>query len=133
MLRIKFVLVGLFVAVVVSGCATSSQVTFPSSREIFMTTGDGDIQKPYEPLGQLLYYETGFRLGFLPLFGLIPIADVDPDVAIKKGISDKVRAMGGNGVINLYIDWEPPKNRFLLLGLFATGGRIKIYGTVIKR
>ena len=57
----------------VSGCAFKSKVMFPAADEIFVTTGDGDITKPYTPVGQLIYIETGFRLNFLPILGLIPI------------------------------------------------------------
>lgn len=121
---------GILILSIGSGCVTSQQVAFPPSREVFMTTGDGDIQKPYEPVGQLMYHEEGFRLGF-PIIGLIPIADVDPEVALQKGISDKVRTMGGDSVINLRMDWTPPANGFI--GIGAKGGAITIYGTVIKR
>lgn len=113
------------------GCATSSQVNFPPSKQLFVTTGDGDIAKPYEPLGVLLYTEYGFRLSIIPILGLIPFHDVDPDVSLQRGISDRVRKMGGDGVINLNINWTPPSNGFL--GLGAYGGHIAIYGTVIRR
>lgn len=125
-----FIMVSMVAFLFVSGCATSTQVTFPSSRSVFMTTGDGNIQKPYEPVGQLIYMKSGFRLP-LPILGLLPIADVDPDVALRKGITEKVRAMGGDAVINLHIDWKAPSGGFL--GLFANGGSVVIYGTVIKR
>lgn len=115
-----------------SGCAaTVSKTHFPAASDLFITTGDGDIQKPYTPVGQLFYFRTGFRLAFLPLFGLIQFNDVDPDVELKKAIYKEVRRMGGDGVINLRISWKPPTDGFL--GIGAYGGHIAIYGTVIKR
>jgi hypothetical protein len=97
---------------------------------MFVTTGDGDIQKPYTPIGQLIYGRTGWRIP-LPILGLIPVADVDPAVELRDGILAEVKRMGGDGVINLKLDWTPARGG--LLGLGATGGNIVIYGTVIKR
>ncbi len=125
-------LVGAGLVLVMSGCATKYQsaTTFPSPDELFVTTGDGDIQKPYTPVGQLIYMRQGFRIP-LPLLGMIPIADVDPDTELRRAIYQEVRRMGGDAVINLKIDWMPPNDG--ILGLFATGGHITVYGTVINR
>lgn len=113
-----------------SGCASFQQVKFPPPDEVFITTGDGDITKPYEPVGHLIYTKTGFRLG-LPIIGLIPIADVVAENAINEIIAREARAMGGNAVINLDIRWTPPSSG--LLGFLAHGGAVFIQGTVIKR
>lgn len=127
----KKILLMLSVIVLLFGCAAiKDQVTFPASDDVFMTTGDGDIQKPYEPVGQLFYYEEGYRIP-APIIGLIPFKTVDPDVALKKEIYKEVKKMGGDAVINLRIDWQPAKNGYL--GFMASGGRIVVYGTVIKR
>ncbi len=107
-----------------------SIATFPAADEVFITTGDGDIQKPYTPVGQLIYYHKGFRIGFL-LLGYIPIKDIDPDMELKTEIYQKVREMGGDALINMSINFLPPKNG--ILGFGATGGSITVYGTVIKR
>ena len=48
-----------------SGCAWKSKIMFPAADEIFVTTGDGDITKPYTPVGQLIYIEQGFRIPFI--------------------------------------------------------------------
>ena len=113
------------------GCAAiKEKVTFPAADDVYMTTGDGDIQKPYTPIGQLFYWDQGYRMP-LPLIGLIPFKDVDPDVALKQDIAKEVKKMGGDGVINLSIDWTPAKNGFL--GFMAQGGSVAVYGTVIKR
>ncbi len=114
-----------------TSCASLRQVNFPPPEEVFITTGDGDITKPYKPIGQLLYTKRGFRLGFLPLFGLIPIAEASAENAVNEIIAQEARAMGGDAVINLDIKWIPPSDG--ILGLGANGGAVFIQGTVIKR
>lgn len=115
-----------------TGCASthSSQVSFPSADDLFVTTGDGDITRPYTPVGQLIYYKQGYRLG-LPLIGLISIDDVDPGVELRRGVLEEARRMGGDGVINVQLNWQPPSNG--ILGIGASGGHIIVYGTVIRR
>ena len=105
-----------------------SKANFPDPDDIFITSGDGNIQKPYTPVGELIYMNEGFRIP-LPLFCMIPFGDVDPDMELKKGVYEEVRKMGGDALINMRISWEPPENYFL----FATGGSVVITGTVIKR
>lgn len=127
----KKVLLMFAVITLLFGCAAiKEKITFPASDDVFMTTGDGDIQKPYTPIGQLFYWEEGFRIPGL-LIGLIPFKDIDPDVVLKQDIYKEVKRMGGDAVINLKINWHPAKNGFL--GLGATGGSVAVYGTVIKR
>lgn len=121
-------LAGVFV---LTSCASLRQVNFPPPEEVFITTGDGDISKPYKPVGHLIYTRRGFRLGFLPLFGLIPFADASAEKAVNEIIAQEARAMGGDAVINLDIKWIPPSDG--ILGLGANGGALFIQGTVIKR
>ena len=115
-----------------TSCSTTyfSKTSFPAPDDVFITSGDGDIQKPYTPVGQLIYYKAGFRIP-LPLLGLIPIADVDPDKELKTEVFTKIREMGGDALINMSINWQPPKNG--ILGMGASGGMVTVYGTVIKR
>ncbi|NCS90085.1 MAG: hypothetical protein AUJ54_02495 [Ignavibacteria bacterium CG1_02_37_35] len=114
------------------GCsAYYSVATFPSADELFVTTGDGNIQKPYTPIGQIIYSKTGARIP-IPILSAIPIEDIDPDVELRTKIYDKVKAMGGDGMINLSLNWQPP-TPFPLSLLFGNGGTITVYGTVIKR
>lgn len=115
-----------------SSCSVQyfSKTTFPAPDDVFITSGDGDIQKPYTPVGQLIYMKTGWRIP-LPLLGLIPIDDVDPDTELKTEVFTKIREMGGDALINMLIHWQPPTNG--ILGLGASGGMITVYGTVIKR
>ncbi len=114
-----------------TNCASLRQVNFPPPQEVFITTGDGDITKPYQPVGHLIYTKRGFRLGFLPLFGLIPFGDASAQTAVNDIIAKEARAMGGDAVINLDIKWIPPSDG--ILGLGANGGALFIQGTVIKR
>jgi hypothetical protein len=113
-----------------SACAQTSRITFPQPDQLFVTSGDGDIQKPYTPIGEIIHYKTGWRLG-LPLLGLIPIADVDPDAELRKEIFTKVREMGGDALINMRTSWTPASGGWL--GLGAKGGYIVVTGTVIRR
>lgn len=127
----KKVLLMFAVITLLFGCAAiKEKVIFPAADDVFMTTGDGDIQKPYTPVGQLFYWEEGFRIPGL-LIGLIPFKDIDPDVTIKQDIAEEVKRMGGDAVINLRINWKPAKSGFLGMGAF--GGSVAVYGTVIKR
>lgn len=107
-----------------------STLTFPDPNDLFMTSGDGDIQKPYTPIGEIFYTERGWRIP-LPLWGLIRFHDVYPEQLVREKLESKVREMGGDSVINLRVDWSPPSSGFL--GFLATGGSIVVTGTVIKR
>ncbi len=113
-----------------AGCATFQKIPFQKSDEIFITTGDGDAVKSYQPIGHLMYTAQGFRIP-LPLLGFIPISDAVAGNAINEIIAEKARAMGGDAVIKLEVQWDPPSDG--LLGLGAKGGALTINGTVIKR
>ncbi len=113
-----------------SGCATLQRIPFQKSEEIFITTGDGDAVKSYQPIGHLIYAKQGFRIP-LPLLGFIPISDAVAGDAINEIVAERARAMGGDAVIKLQIEWEPPSDG--ILGLGAKGGALTINGTVIKR
>ena len=101
------------------------------ARKEFITTGDGDIQKPYTPVGQVIYSKTG-NGGFLPLVKLfLPI--VDPETEINTVFLQMVRNMGGDGVINVSVNWIQPSSFFTRLIGFGHNGHVQIQGTVIKR
>jgi hypothetical protein len=129
--RILFMGLGVLAVLGLAGCSSMSTVNFPDPNKIFMTSGDGNIQKPYTPVGEIIYAQSGFRFGMVPLLGLIPWADVDPEVVIRQKVEAKVAEMGGDALINMEIDWKPPRNGFL--GIGAAGGSIVVTGTVIKR
>jgi hypothetical protein len=112
------------------GSLYNETATFPPANEIFMTSGDGDIQKPYTPIGQLIYSKVGWRIG-VPLLGLIPIADVDPEKELRTAVINEIKKMGGDGLINMAITFEAAKPG--LLGFQASGGKIFVTGTIIKR
>lgn len=117
-------------ALLFCGCATLQRIPFQKSDEIFITTGDGDAVKSYQPIGHLMYTKQGFRLP-LPLLGFIPISDAVAGDAINEIVAERARAMGGDAVINLDIKWDPPSDG--ILGFGAKGGALAINGTVIKR
>ena len=127
---VSLVLIAFCMLLVGGGCRMTRTVTFPAADECFITSGDGDITKPYTPVGQVLYWEQGFRIP-LPFLGLIPFRNVDPDIALNSIMLKKVQSMGGDGIINMRVDWQPAKKGFV--GLFANGGHLFVYGTVIKR
>lgn len=130
MKQIKFLVV-LFVTSLLVGCGAYNEVaTFPPSDEVFITSGDGDIQKPYTPVGQLIYAKSGYRIG-LPLLGLIPFNDVNPDKELREEVITEIKQQGGDGLINMQITFEAPKNG--ILGLGAKGGVLFVTGTIIKR
>ncbi len=130
-MRLKTVLLLALVAPLGACVSThTSRVTFPSPDEMFITSGDGNIQKPYTPVGEIIHYKTGFRLP-APLLGMVPLADVDPDQEIRTTVLSKVREMGGDALINMRVNWTPPSNGFL--GIGAKGGFIVVTGTAIKR
>lgn len=112
-----------------NSCTTVMKATYPAADDVFITSGDGNIQKPYTPVGELYYKERGIRLLPIPLVSLIPIKDVDPDLAMKTKVKEEVRNMGGDALINTKVFFQPP--RFLVL--WSTGGTLVIQGTVIKR
>lgn len=121
----------LLITVFFVGCGAYNEVaTFPPSDQVFITSGDGDIQKPYTPVGQLIYAKSGYRIG-LPLFGLIPFNDVNPDKELREEVITEIRKQGGDGLINMHINFEAPKNG--IIGLGAKGGVLFVTGTIIKR
>jgi hypothetical protein len=122
----------ILVCLVTGGCAYRSAITFPSPDEVFVTTGDGDafLQKPYTPVGELIYIKEGFRIP-LPILGLIPIGDPDPESILRGEILSKVRSMGGDALVSLKIFWTPPKAG--CLGYMARPALLVLQGTVIKR
>jgi len=133
MIRTPAILCALPLIFILGACAPAvhrSTALFPPSEQIFLTSGDGDIQRPYTPVGQLIYLKQGFRIP-LPILGMLSIADIDPDYELRTEVLQEIRRLGGDAMINMEIRWEPPKNG--LLGIGASGGHVAIYGTVITR
>ncbi|WP_321342971.1 hypothetical protein [uncultured Draconibacterium sp.] len=127
----KFILLLPFL-ILFASCTTTyqSKATFPAADDLFITSGDGDITKPYTPVGQFIFMKSGFRIP-LPLLGYLNMWDVDPDEVLKTEVYRKIREMGGDGLINMKISWTPPKDG--IVGLGANGGYVLITGTVINR
>ena len=127
---IKFLSI-VVISLLLTNCTAYKEVaSFPDADDVFITSGDGDIQKPYTPIGQLLFLKAGARIP-LPLLGMIPINDVDPDTELREEIFTEIKKRGGDGLINMQINFEPPTNGFI--GFGANGGNIFVTGTIIKR
>lgn len=125
------ILSALSIIFLITSCNAYKEVAnFPPANEVFVTSGDGDIQKPYTPVGQLIYMKAGARIP-LPLLGMIPINDVDPDTVLREEVFTEIRKRGGDGLINMQITFQAPKSG--IIGLGASGGHIFVTGTIIKR
>lgn len=130
-MKIKNLLLVLLIAIGFNSCGPYQRtILFPPPSEIFYTSGDGDIQKPYTPIGEFVYSQRGFRLG-LPLFGLIPFTALDPEKIIRTKITPKIKEVGGNGLINMKITLVRDDPGFL--GMFAKPGSIQVTGTIIRQ
>lgn len=113
------------------GCAPYQRtILFPPANEIFFTSGDGDIQKPYTPIGEYVYSVRGFRLP-LPIIGLIAFTRLDPERVLREKITPKIKEVGGDGMINMKILMVKDDPGFL--GMFAKPGYIQVTGTIIRR
>lgn len=113
------------------GCSYRSSIEFPPANDLFVTTGDGDIQKPYTPIGQIIYYKASPAIG-IPLFNLF-VPTTDPEVEMNTGFMRMVREMGADAVINTSLDWKPPSSFLSRLLGWGHGGKVLIQGTAIKR
>ena len=103
-----------------SSCSALQQtITFPSAKEIFITSGDGNIQKPYTPLGEFLYADNGIKLFF------IPIKTINPEAILRKVITEKIKEAGGDGLINMRLNF--------IKGKFFSPDQLFLTGTIIKR
>lgn len=113
------------------GCAPYQRtILFPAANEIFFTSGDGNIQKPYTPIGEYVYSVRGFRLP-IPIIGLIPLTPLDPEKVLREKITPKIKEVGGDGMINMKIVMVKDDPGFL--GMFAKPGYIQVTGTIIRR
>lgn len=122
-----FILLAFFL----SSCSAYQEViTFPPSNDVFITSGDGNIQKPYTPMAEFVYTNNGWRLP-LPILGLIPFKKLDPEMVLRKQVSTRIKEMGGDGMINMRIAFM--KDNPGVLGFLAKPGYLYITGTVIKR
>lgn len=80
-----------------TGCTTINVARVPSDRsgrDIFVTAGD--IAEPYESLGLVQVSRSGVRL-----FGFLDPVGTDIEAGLKDVLIPQVRAMGGDGAINV--------------------------------
>jgi hypothetical protein len=110
-------------------------IPYPNPEELYVTLGDGNIERPYQPLGEIVVKKRG--LGF---FG-IPIIKPDLERVIKETLLTKAKDMGGDGVINLCVadlGVTPIYQMHLLAAALILPGfvsfpKAEVVGTVIKR
>lgn len=123
----------LFLFLLTFGCSAYREVIlFPPSDNVFITSGDGNIQKPYTPIGEFVYSDVGIRLP-LPILGLIPFKNLDPEVTLRTVVTQKIRESGGDGLINMKISFVRDNPSPFTLGMFSKPGYLYITGTIIKR
>ncbi|KLT66903.1 hypothetical protein [Pedobacter sp. BMA] len=130
-MKIKTLLMICAISIFLTSCAPYQQlVTFPPAKDVFITSGDGNIQKPYTPIGEFVYAESGYKIG-LPLIGLLNIKSVDAEEVLRQRVTTKIKESGGDGLINMKLNYTPSTNG--ILGLLAKPSTLYITGTIIKR
>jgi hypothetical protein len=80
-----------------TGCTVVDTATVPSDRsgkDIFVTAGD--IPEPYESLGMVQATRSGVLL-----FGFADVVGTDIQAGFDEVLIPEVRAMGGDGAINV--------------------------------
>ncbi|AKJ01855.1 hypothetical protein ATI61_103568 [Archangium gephyra] len=86
-----------FALVALTGCTVINTASVPSDRsgrDVFVTAGD--IPEPYETLGMVQATRSGVLL-----FGFVDVIGTDLDAGFKDVLIPQVRAMGGDGAINV--------------------------------
>jgi hypothetical protein len=86
-----------FALVALTGCTVINTASVPSDRsgkDIFVTAGD--IPEPYETLGMVQATRSGVLL-----FGFVDVMGTDLNAGFKDVLIPQVRAMGGDGAINV--------------------------------
>jgi hypothetical protein len=83
--------------VALTGCTVINTASVPSDRsgqDTFLTAGD--IPEPYESLGMVQATRSGVLL-----FGYVDVVGTDIDAGLREVLIPQVRAMGGDGAINV--------------------------------
>ncbi|OJT20904.1 hypothetical protein BO221_28830 [Archangium sp. Cb G35] len=86
-----------FALVALTGCTVINTASVPSDRsgrDVFVTAGD--IPESYETLGMVQATRSGVLL-----FGFVDVVGTDLDTGFKEVLIPQVRAMGGDGAINV--------------------------------
>ncbi|KFA90018.1 hypothetical protein [Archangium violaceum] len=86
-----------FALVALTGCTVINTASVPSDRsgrDVFVTAGD--IPESYETLGMVQATRSG-----VVLFGFVDVVGTDLDTGFKEVLIPQVRAMGGDGAINV--------------------------------
>ncbi len=121
------------------GCSTRHVVHYPPASDIFVTPGDDpgtESHTTYIPKGYYYYRYSGGVIP-LPLFGLIPAGNPDPQMIFDKIVLPDLHRMGADALIDATITVRPPPGwfwRFLGIPLlFTGGGSVTVQGTAVKR
>ena len=126
----------LMVSCLCLSCAHSLSVKFPGNDFMFLTSGDGEVRKNVEKrtetTAEVIYWKRGFRIP-LPIFGLLPINDVNPEQSLRTFVQEAQKNKNADGVINMDIKYIPPSNPILAFFGLGHGGYIYIQGTAIKK
>lgn len=86
-----------FALVALTGCTVINTASVPSDRsgrDVFVSAGD--IPESYETLGMVQATRSGVLL-----FGFVDVIGTDLDTGFKEVLIPQVRAMGGDGAINV--------------------------------
>jgi len=114
------------------GCGSTTTITselnYPSPDELYMTSGDGNLDE-YEPVGQLSYTKIGYPGIGLPIicgFGLFRKEVSQPGQLLQNEVKERAQRMGGDAVLNLDVSYRPPTNAC------GFAGRVSVSGEVVK-
>lgn len=129
---VLFIVVLLMNGCTIGGTLYSSKIPFITGDKLYITTGDdpgSESLKPYEPKGMLLHVERAKSTCFFNL--CIDDEDANPERVMEEIILPKVRNMGGDALINAYVDYTPDDRYCSCIG--PNKETIIVKGTVVKR
>ncbi|MFC1569121.1 hypothetical protein ACFL4L_02695 [bacterium] len=119
-------------------CATTYRIEYPPSDELFITLGDdpgSESINPYIPKGYFIHVSTEYYLP-IPLLGIIPLGNAQPQYVFYEEAIPKIRSMGGDALIGANVNHIPRPPVFIrFFGIFNflfTSSTI-ITGQVVKR
>lgn len=136
----KSVLNGILIcllASIVFGCSATHKVAYPSGDDLFVTMGDdpaSESQKPYTPKGTFIHVTQESHLP-IPVLGLIPLGNAEPQYVFETYVFPQVTEMGGDALTNARVDHKPRPGFFTrLFGLgFFSPSHTVVTGQVVKR
>lgn len=127
-----FLLLGLM-----AGCSMTHTVAYPPADDLFVTMGDdpgSESAKLYTPKGTFIHVTTEYYLP-IPVLGLIPLGNAEPNHVFETQVIPKIREMGGDALTNARIQYTPPPGVFMRLiglGAFSPSSTV-VTGQVVNR